>query len=109
MKHLIPIAAALLFACSPSTVPNDAGGTGGGASDGGTLGEDGGPLSDGGGGTGGGGSTGGGTGSDGGTLPDGGQTDAGPIVTCGPDFSANSGLYVDATAGWNLARDGGMG
>jgi hypothetical protein len=106
MKKLIPIAAALLFACSPNPTPQDGGGT----DDGGAQ------TSDGGTGTDGGSSEDGGTQADGGTTradggaEDGGEElDAGPKVTCGAGPQVTGPLYVDATNAWNLSRDGGLG
>lgn len=45
---------------------------------------------------------------DGGPGADGGL-DAGPMVICGADPAVDGGLFVDATAAWNLSLDGGLG
>ncbi len=86
MKPLIPLTAALLFACSPTPPTIDAGNTDAGAK------------------------TDAGAGTDGGTPSnDAGEPDAGPKVSCGADPLVTGTVYVDATAAWNLARDGGLG
>ena len=47
---------------------------------------------------------------DAGPTVDAGQTvDAGPTVVCGADPVVTGKLFVDATASWNLHRDGGLG
>ncbi len=37
------------------------------------------------------------------------EVDAGPKVVCGADPTVTGTLFVDATASWNLHRDGGLG